>query len=377
MKIKAYPFNNNRFSNWHTEVLDKWQYSDFLNHKHWKKGWISFDCCRYMKDSKTLYLGLTSFNADIFYAFDTKKKKFFSTGYEKIKDKYDAKFHRSLEFFEKDRCLYAAVAQLHDIDRYHDAPGGAIIKYNPANSHIEKVDIPFPHTYIQSICLNQEKGIIYGITLIPEKLFSYEISSGRVLDLGLIGSCNDIAQGENIEIDSHGCVWCGWNILRPWQSSPGPDSHRLCKYNPEIKKISYFNEGLENPCGDGFVKVEGIFNLDGNMFASGGNGSIYLIDIKTGYGHHICTPVKNRKSRLASLRMAEDGFAYGVIGKQGNCELLRFNPVKKTFSLLGNLSTGTERCWQIHDIAITPEMTVYACENDNPYRSGYLWEISL
>jgi len=377
MKVRAYQFKNSIFSNWYTGVVNRWHYNDFINDSKWKNGWISFDCCYYLNASEILYLGLTSFNSEIFLGFDTVRKTFFSCGYERIKNRYDAKFHRSLEFFEKDGCLYAAVAQLHDIDRYYDAPGGAIVRYNPSNNDIKKICTPYPHSYIQSICLDRDRGIIYGITLIPERLFSYEISSGTVSELGIVGSCHSIAQGENIEIDNEGCVWCGWNIMRPWQSHPGPDADRLCKYDPERGKIIYFEKGLENPFGEGFVKVEGIFNLDGKLFASGGNGSIYEIDTETGHGYYICTPIKDKKSRLASLRMAPDGYAYGITGRDGHCELLRFDPVKKEFRLLGEIVDGNERCWQVHDISITPELVIYACENDNPYRAGYLWEIIL
>ena len=36
-----------------------------------------------------------------------------------------------------------------------------------------------------------------------------------------------------------------------------------------------------------------------------------------------------------------------------------------------------EACFQIHHVVLTEDGVLYACENDNPYRSGYLWEIKL
>ena len=33
--------------------------------------------------------------------------------------------------------------------------------------------------------------------------------------------------------------------------------------------------------------------------------------------------------------------------------------------------------YQCHDVTITPDGVLYAGENDNPHRSGYLWEIRL
>ncbi len=377
MKVKAYKLKDVKFPNWFTEVENNWHYRVFVNSHQWKDGWISFDCAVYLEEAHCLYLGLTSFSGDIFYGFDTEKKRFFSCGYERIKDKYDAKFQRSLEYFEKEKCLFGAVAQLHDIDNYYDAPGGALIRYDPFKNYIEKLCIPFKHVYIQSIVLDRKNGYIYGLTLIPEFLFRYEISTGKILELGPVGSCYGFAQGENIEIDDEGCVWCGWNILRPWQSQPGPDANRLCKYDSEKGRIIYFENGLENPQGKGFVKVEGLFNLGGNLFASGGNGSIFKVDKESGSGQYICTPVRGRRSRIASLRMAPDGYAYGVAGRDGMCRLIRFDPASGKYWLLGEIFSGQDWCWQVHDIAITKDLVIYACENDNPFRSSYLWEISL
>ena len=44
---------------------------------------------------------------------------------------------------------------------------------------------------------------------------------------------------------------------------------------------------------------------------------------------------------------------------------------------LREVADGDTRCWQVHDVAVAADGTIYAGENDNPYRSGYLWEIAL
>lgn len=77
------------------------------------------------------------------------------------------------------------------------------------------------------------------------------------------------------------------------------------------------------------------------------------------------------------MRMAPDGFAYGVVGRDGKCELMRFDPQNEKYKLLGKIATAGENCWQVHDICVTTDGVIYACENDNPGRSGYLWEINL
>ncbi len=376
MKIKALKLKDVKFDNWHEEVEDHWHYEDFLNNEKWRTGKICFDCCLYVPETERVYCGLTSFDADIFKAYDRKSEKFVDCGFGAVKNPYDAKFHRSLVRYDKDGCLYAAIALLHDIDRYMDAPGGAIVRYNPLTGDICKLSIPIPHHYIQSICLAQDTGIIYGTTFPPEKLFSFELNTGTVRDLGPLSSGFEEAQSQNVEIDSEGCIWSGWGITRAWQPTQGPDTHRLCKYDPEKQRIVYYNTGLPHPDGShGFVKVEGFFNLCGELFASGGNGSIYQVDTKSGKGEYLFTPIADRPSRLASLRMGPDGYAYGITGKDGNCDLLQFSPDKKTYKLLGKITDGKQDCFQVHDLAITPDGVIYACENESPYRCSYLWEI--
>ena len=101
------------------------------------------------------------------------------------------------------------------------------------------------------------------------------------------------------------------------------------------------------------------------------------VDIKTGMGTYLGTPITGRRSRLSSLRLGPDGAAYGVTGRDGQCEVIRFDPKTEKYELIGAVADGEDRCWQAHDVAITPDGVIYACENDSPNRSGYLWEIKL
>ena len=115
---------------------------------------------------------------------------------------------------------------------------------------------------------------------------------------------------------------------RAWQNSSGVDANRLCKYDPQACKITYFKAGLPRPDGQyGFIHVEGLFALRPDcLHASGGNGSLYRVDQQTGQGTLLGTPITDRPSRLASLRLGPDGYAYGVTGRGGQCQVLRFDP---------------------------------------------------
>jgi hypothetical protein len=119
------------------------------------------------------------------------------------------------------------------------------------------------------------------------------------------------------------------------------------------------------------------------MYASGAGGALYRVDPATGDAEFLFRAIgdegRGRRSRLASMALGPDGLAYGVTGRDGECEVLRFDPKAESYELLGAVvddATG-ETCWQIHDVCVTPDGVLYAGENDNPYRSGYLWEIHL
>jgi hypothetical protein len=379
MKVTALKIKNRHFSNWHSEVENRWDYDDLKADPTWCQDWISFDSCLFVAEQNRLYIGLTSIEGDIFWFFDRASRSFVSCGYKKLNHPFDAKFHRSLLQREKDGCLYAATALLHDIDRFWEAPGGAIVRYDPASGTLQQVAVPLPHIYIQGICLDQNSDVIYGIGAVPERMFSHDLKTGVSRDLGPISSGMEFVQGQNAELDDEGCTWSAWSITRAWQNSPGPDSKRLCKYDPKRERIIYFKTGLPKPgSANEYVRLDGLFNLGtGDLFASGGNGSLYRIETSSGKATWLGTPITDRASRLSSMKLGPDGCAYGVTGMEGRCEVIRFNPKTYKYELLGPVSSGEDQCWQVHDIAVTPDGTIYACENDNPRRSSFLWEIIL
>ena len=77
-----------------------WDYDDFLSPKHrdWYEKWISFDCLLADDKRNTVWCGIAAFTGDIFWALDHKTDRFRSLNYQKVGNKYDAKFHRSLLF---------------------------------------------------------------------------------------------------------------------------------------------------------------------------------------------------------------------------------------------------------------------------------------
>jgi streptogramin lyase len=381
MKIRSLKMQDQQYGNqWCDEVKDRWDYQDFQDRPEWRNGWISMDCGLNVESQKRIYLGVTSFASDIFHAYDRESGRFVNLGFNRIADPFDAKFHRAL-VQAPDGMVYAGIALLHDVDLYWDAPGGAIVRYNPLTNELVKLAIPIPHCYIQSIVLDPERQIIYCLHFAPEYLSSYNLRTGEVKNLGLVGSgYGGMAHGENIVLDDNGCVWCNWSLTRAWQSEPGSDAIRLCKYDPESGKIIFYRTGLPRTDGThGFVKTESFFNFhDGSVYASGDGGSFYRIDPKSGSAEFLFKPIQDRPSRLSSLVEREPGLVYGVTGRNGNCQFMRINLKAGTFEILGNLvDSEGEALWQAHDVVVTKDGTFYVCENDNPHRSSYLWEVKI
>ena len=380
MKIKSHKLKDHSFGDqWKEQTEDRWNYADFLADEHWRKDWISFDGIVAHPTNDLVYCGITSFDADIFWAWNRKGNRWQDCGFGAVANQYDAKFHRSMELTRDGSTLYTATALLHDIDRYWDAPGGGVFRHDTASGQTEKLGIPLPHNYIQSIALDEKRGLIYGLHFTPERLSVFDLETKAARDLGPIGNGMTGAQGENLILDDEGNCWCGWNVTRAWQSTPGVDSSRLCKYSPHENRIVFYETGLPRADGEyGFAKVEGLFNLGtGCLYASGDNGSLYRVEPQTAKAKYLGTPIQDRPSRLTSLVM-QNSYAYGITGRAGECRLLRFDPRNDTFEVGEKIEDENGiAMWQCHDIDVAPDGTFFAGENDCPQRSGYLWEIEL
>ncbi len=57
---------------------------------------------------------------------------------------------------------------------------------------------------------------------------------------------------------------------------------------------------------------------------------------------------------------------------------MRVDYRRGSFEKLGEIKDEDQQpMWQCHSIAATDDGVLYLCENDDPYRSSYLWEITF
>lgn len=355
-----------------------WDYDDFLDprHRDWYENWISFDCLLADDRRGVLWCGIATFTGDIFWAWDLKERRFRSLDYPKVGDRYDAKFHRAL-LYDRRGTIWAATALYHDLDRYHDAPGGAIVRFDPDAERLEVVARPIPHVYIQSILLDPKRDILYGQTYTPEHLFAYDLQSGKTTDLGLLGAGTSLAQVEQLAIDRNGTLWGTYAAGRAWSNAPGPVPYRLWRYHPDDGKRTYLKVGLPSLDGKGFVRQDGAHTgPDGAVYMGTLEGLLCRIDPDSGKLDVIGKPAPGR--RLTGMVNGPDGNLYGSCGRDGMAHLFRLHPGSGNLDNLGPIFDPElgEGAWQVHDLAVMADGTFYAGENDVPHRSSYLWEIT-
>lgn len=81
MTIRSIKLKDERYGEqWFEEIEDRWEYADFKADPRWRHGWISMDCALYDEESDRVYLGITSFDSDIFKAYDRASETFVDLG---------------------------------------------------------------------------------------------------------------------------------------------------------------------------------------------------------------------------------------------------------------------------------------------------------
>jgi len=242
---------------------------------------------------------------------------------------------------------------------------------------MEKVCIPVPHIYIQSLVLDKKRRLLHGITFTPEMLFTYNIETGQVTDHGIIGSGIETGQPEKPALDEKGQLWCTWGVTRSFMYDTGPKPIRLLSLDPDTNKLTHYKHGvpLLGPGDNGRID-NFLTGTDGFLYLGSHAGGLYRLDTKTADVQYLGKPAPGK--RMAGMKYGSDGMIYLATGLSPS-HIVRFDPKKDTFEVLGPIrdqKTG-DQAFQIHDMCITKDGTIYAGENDNFARSGYLWQCKI
>jgi len=378
--VRAHILKNRRFDNWESEVEGRWKIEDLRADEGYCNDWISFDSLAWDEKSRQLYVGLTSINNDFFYVYDPAREMFASLRFQRISDKFDAKFHRSLEI-DDDGMIYGATALLHDVDQQHEAEGGKLVRYDPAEDLYKVLAIPVPHHYIQSINLDRRRRIIYGFTYPAEYLFRYDLETGQCRTLAYIGNSVMLCQPHRASFDRYGRLWGTWGESRAFEDMLGPVPIRIFCYNPDKDEFTWFQHGFPKVDETDPARIDQMMLADdGFIYAGTTAGGFSRLDPETGEVEDLGKPFPN--PRLAGLVQGPDGLIYGAgnagygVGGEGEARLFAFDPEAGELEDLGPIYDGETKAGavKVHILVATGDGTLYAGENDNVLRSSYLWE---
>jgi hypothetical protein len=304
----------------------------------------------------------------VLHVFDPEARQFRSLGYAAIAEPFEIKVHRSLEL-ASDGTIYGASACLHGLDKRREAPGGALFTYTPKTGKLKKLGVPVPRDYIQTISLDEARGLIYGQTYPVFNFFVYHLDSGATEDFGYLGSITHISA-----IDDDGCLWGTWDNTQ----------HYLFRYDPAKGDIVYFHHGLPDGASMANIMYPGAGPVD--TMINGGDGYLYIgttggtlvrLDPKTAEVRYLGKPYASR--RMPGLKVWREGLLLGIVGDTDLSYVFTYDRERGAFRDLGPIidSESGRPLYRTHDLAVVEEGRIFIAETDVPGRSGYLWECEV
>jgi hypothetical protein len=382
MRVRAHILADHTFDDWAWKVEGRWSIEDLRADERYRNGWISFDCLAWDAESERMYLGLTAISTDIFWSFEPSTGHFESLGFPRVGDRFDAKFHRSLER-DVDGTFLVATALLHDMNQQFEAKGGKLLRYDAAADEYELLAVPIESQYIQSIVLDRGRRVVYGFTYPAEYMFVYDLQTLTTRRLAYIGNGRMISQPHNAVLDSRGRVWGTWGENRAYEYEIGPSPIRYFCYDPETDSFEWFDHGPPKVGrGDTGATDHMLLGYDGLIYVGTVAGGLSTIDPETGDARSLGRPFAG--SRLAGLVQGRDGSIYGAGNSgvdakgRGTARMFRYLGDGKT-SDLGPIFDETvgDGAVKVHMLVEGEDGVLYAGENDNLYRSSYLWRCEV
>jgi hypothetical protein len=379
VRVKAFAIREQQLDGWDRRVAGRWSIEDLRADESFRDGWLSFDCLAWDGDSRKVYIGLTLINTDIFWTFDTASETFTSLDFPSVSDRYDAKLHRSLER-DTDGSYLIATALLHDMDQQFAASGGKLLRYRTDTGSYELLGIPIESQYIQSIVVDRQRRLVYGFTYPAEYMFVHDLETGLARKLAYLGNGRMICQTHNAVIDNRGRVWGTWGENRAYEYSIGEAPIRYFFYDPETDLFTWFAYGpTTTGRGDTGAVDHMLLSADGLIYVGTVAGGLSTVDPATGNVVSLGKPFSG--SRLAGLVEARDGHIYGAGNSgldsagRGAARMFRHDRSTGRNEDLGRIfdESRDDGAVKVHMLIEGEDGVFYAGENDNSYRSSYLW----
>ncbi|MCF7837224.1 MAG: hypothetical protein K9N49_01195 [Candidatus Marinimicrobia bacterium] len=332
-----------------------------------KRDYVAFCSLLWHPGEQRLFCGVTAMDSNVLAKFNPATGRFEPLDYRPIAESFEVKVHRSLEL-GADGTVYGATSCLYGLDQRRLAPGGALFRIPPGGTP-QKLAVPLPHDYIQTITLDDQRGLIYGLTYPVFNFFVYHLATGEVENHGFMGSITHISA-----IDDDGGFWSTWDNVH----------HYLFRYDPATRDITYFRHGLPNAKAEANMMYPGAGPVD--CMINGGDGFLYIgttggqlcrLNPKTAEVTYLGKPAAT--TRLPGLVLWHDSLLLGAAGdNEGGC-IFSYDRETGAFRLLGPVhdAQSNRTLFRVHDLRLADKTHAFVAETDVPDRSGYLWECEL
>jgi hypothetical protein len=202
-------------------------------------------------------------------------------------------------------------------------------------------------------------------------------------------------------VDKQGNLWGTYAETRAFDENFGRAPIRLFKYHPDSEKFTFFEHGLsrksdkeqlipdppkpfaveenlsETRHKDDFGFCDAmVYDGERTIYAGTVAGVLCRIDTETAKVQKIAHVMAS--GRFPALTLDHRGVLYGAGGLQGRTQVMRWDPKSdriEDFGPIADASRNGDRPARIHEIAVDDEGRIYLAENDNHFRSSYLWVI--
>ena len=341
---------------------------EFTANPDWRRNLVSTTSLLWHPGRRRLICGMTGFDTDIMYEFDPAESRFHCLDFASVSEPFEIKIHRSLAL-GLDGSVYGGTACLHREDQRREGAGGRIFRYDFDTASYDFLGIPVERDYIQTITLDEERGLIYGLTYPVFNFFAFDMRRRETRYEHYVGSISHI-----MALDDAGCVWSTWS----------PRTHNLFKYDPAENRIEFFHHGLPGAGAGAGLMYPGAGPID--VALNGGDGFLYVgvttgelvrIDPKTARTEYLGKPAP--ETRLPALEVGPDGRLWGICGFLKRCRLFAYDRERRTYEDYGPIedSVTAEPIFIAHDMAFASDGVLFVGETDTTDRAGYLWEIEI
>jgi hypothetical protein len=220
----------------------------------------------------------------------------------------------------------------------------------------EEIECPFADRRVAGLTIDSACDIAYGIFTDDKVLFSYEVESGEVTELGKIG---ESLISNVLAIDDGGSVYC----VGDWG--------RLLCYNPAYGFIE--DTGVLIPSGRGkeYVSQASALTFDSrsNVLYGGTLVDGYFFKFDVCEQTMICLGKPIDQRHIRALAVIPDGRVYGIAGepKTGMCHMFKYDPVSGDLRDLGLVTAALSETWIAHEIdamAVNSNGHIVMAEND-------------